>query len=219
MKKLLIFDLDGTLLDTLQDLHEAVNYALSHFDMPLRTLEQVRKDIGNGVEKLIERSVVDGKLNENYENTLQLFRLKYSKDYSIYTHPYPGMLETLLQLKQVGYRFAVATNKIQSVAIDLINKFYPNIFDYVQGDEPSVFKKPNSSMIDKILKTLKISKEHALYVGDTNVDEQTALNSNLDYILVTYGFRTLEEIKNSCQCTNLIAKPFDLLKKLETMRV
>ena len=214
MKKIIIFDLDGTLLDTLPDLHKAVNFALSKFNMPNRTIEQVRKDIGNGVEALIERSVLGGNSNENYEKTLEMFKKYYQQNYDKLTLPYDGMLDTLNALKDVGYTLAVATNKIQEVATILIERFYPGLFSYIQGDDHIVKKKPQTDMIDVILKHFNLTKEETLYIGDTNVDEETSINAGIDYYLVTYGYRTIEEIKNSCISTNLIKNPKDLLEKI-----
>lgn len=214
MKKLIIFDLDGTLLDTLQDLQMAVNFALSKFNYPKRTLEQVRKDIGNGVAKLIERSIPNGVLSENYAKCLDIFKEEYHRNYNNYTHAYDGMFFVVKKLKDEGYEVTVATNKIIDLAKELLDKHYPNLFDYIQGDVEGVKKKPHPDMINNILNHYHITKEEVLYVGDTNVDEETALNAGVNYILVTYGYRTKEEIKNSCTCTNLVNTPEELLKKI-----
>ena len=105
MKKVIIFDLDGTLIDTLSDLQKAVNFALSHFDYPLRSLEQVRKDIGNGVAKLMERSTPDGLNNPNYQEALKIFKEYYSKNYNVFTHAYEGMLDVVKELKKETTRW------------------------------------------------------------------------------------------------------------------
>ena len=210
MKKVIIFDLDGTLLDTLVDLKNAVNYALSFFDYPKRTLNQVRRDIGNGVAKLIERSIPNGLLNENYAKCLDLFKEHYSKNYMCNTHAYNGMYDTIVHLKEVGYIISVATNKIIEIAKALIDREFPGQFEMIQGDAEGIKKKPNSNMIDNIMDYYQVSKDEVIYIGDTNVDEETALNAGVDYALVTYGYRTLEEIKNSCQCTNLLSSPSEI---------
>ena len=217
MKKVIIFDLDGTLLDTLIDLRNAVNFALSFFDYPNRTTEQVRKDIGNGVAKLIERSIPLGILNENYAKCLEIFKKSYHENYDKNTLPYDGMNEVVNKLLKEGYKVTVATNKIKDVAMMLLNHHYPNLFTYIQGDDVGVEKKPSPNMIDNIVKYYGVSKDEVLYIGDTNVDEETALNAQVDYALVTYGYRTIEEIKNSCQCTNLINTTegvYDYIKSL-----
>ena len=217
MKKVIIFDLDGTLLDTLDDLTKAVNFALSNFEYPLRSREQVRKAIGNGVAKLIERSIPDGLLNENYAKCLEIFKCSYRDNYNERTRPYEGMKNTIIKLLNVGYKVTVATNKVIDVARILLDYHFPGLFDYIQGDVESVKKKPDPDMINRIVEHYRVSKDEVLYIGDTNVDEEVALNSQVDYVLVTYGYRTLEEIKNSCQTTNLINHPneiFDYIKKL-----
>ena len=217
MKKVIIFDLDGTLLDTLSDLQKAVNFALSHFGYPLRSLEQVRKDIGNGVAKLMERSTPNGLDNPNYTKALEIFKEYYGKNYNVFTHAYEGMLDVIKKLKKDGYTITVATNKIIDVAKELLDIQYPEQFDFIQGDAVGVHKKPHPDMINNIVSHYKVSKNDVLYIGDTNVDEETALNGEVDYVLVTYGYRTIEEIKNSCRCTNLVDTPEELLKYIESI--
>lgn len=217
MKKVLIFDLDGTLIDTLKDLHKAVNFALSYFHYPKRSLEQVRKDIGNGVAKLMERSVPNGLLNKNYLICLEKFKEYYRSHYNVFTTPYDGMKEILSQLLKEGYLITVATNKIKDVAKELLDEHYPGLFTYIQGDAEGIKKKPDSDMIERIVSHYGVSKEEVLYIGDTNVDEETALNAGVDYVLVTYGYRTKEEIKRMCRCTNLLDKPFDLISYLSLL--
>lgn len=214
MKKLIIFDLDGTLLDTLEDLKQSVNFALSSFSFPLRSKEQVRKDIGNGVAKLIERSIPNNTANPCYFDCLDIFKKHYAAHYNQNTFPYEGMVEVIKYLKDKGYLLAVATNKIDAIAKELVNTHYPNLFDYILGDIDGVPKKPHPDMINNILKHFNLNKEDALYIGDTNVDEQTAINSGLDYYLLTYGYRTKEEIKNTCVCQKLIDHPGDIYKIL-----
>ena len=217
MKKVIVFDLDGTLIDTLIDLRNAVNFSMRYFNYPERSLEQVRKDIGNGVAKLVERSIPNGICNKNYQKCLEIFKNEYRKKYDVYTKPYEGMYEQLLKLQKEGYIVTVATNKIIDVAKILLDHHYPHIFDFIQGDAEGVKKKPDANMIENIINHYKVSKEEVLYIGDTNVDEETALNANVDYMLVTYGYRTIEEIKRTCQCTNLIYSTkeiFDKIRKL-----
>ncbi len=198
MKKLLIFDLDGTLLNTLEDLRNAVNHALNLRNYPLRSLEDIRKAIGNGVAKLVARSIPNGTGNPDYEDTLKEFRKYYSVHSEDYTSPYLGVHEALLNLKSQGYILTVATNKLTDIARPLLEKFFPKVFDYIQGDEPGMDRKPAPMMINTICSKFGIDKKDAFYIGDTNVDMQTAENSEVDFVLVTYGFRTKEELKVQC---------------------
>lgn len=198
MKKLLIFDLDGTLVDTLEDLKNAVNYALKIRNYPSRSKEQVRKAIGNGVPKLVARSIPLHEDDPDYLNILKDVKEYYSIHHSDFTSPYPYVKETLFNLKQEGYFLTVATNKVQDVASVLINNLYPKLFDYIQGDEPNMERKPSPMMIESLCQRFGVTKEEAFYIGDTNVDMQTAENSKVDYVLVTYGYRTKEELKDQC---------------------
>ena len=193
MKKLIIFDLDGTLIDTLDDLKNSVNFALSKFGYPLRSKEQIRLAIGNGVAKLVERSIPGGLENKDYPEALRIFEENYSKFYKVETKPYPGIIDTLSKLKNDGCKLAVCTNKIDHVAVEIVHELFGNIFDEIQGDQKGYNKKPAPDLNYKIMADLKIDKKDAIYVGDTEVDEQTALNTGIDYVLVSYGFRTIEE--------------------------
>lgn len=193
-KSLIIFDLDGTLINTLEDLNNAVNYALMCFKYQTRTLEQTRRDIGNGVAKLIERSIPNGINNPDYSKCLSTFKEYYCQHYFDCSFPYNEVKDTLFKLKEKGYRLAVVSNKFNEGANKLINFFFPNIFDYVQGHSTEVNYKPSSDMVNKVLKELNISNKDALYVGDTEVDYQTATNSKLDCILVSYGYRNKKQL-------------------------
>lgn len=211
MKKLLIFDLDGTLIDTLVDLKNAVNHALLLKNYPERSLEQIRKAIGNGVAKLVARSIPNGVDNPDYPDTLLEFRKYYSIHSSDFTKPYPGVHEELINLKKQGYIIAVATNKLTDIARPLLEGFYPNIFDFIQGDEPGMDRKPAPMMIETLCQRFNVSKNETFYIGDSNVDMETAENSKVDFVLVTYGYRTKEELKEQCPCRPTI----DSIKELD----
>lgn len=215
MKKLLIFDLDGTLLNTLFDLKNAVNHALNLKKWPERSLEQIRQAIGNGVAKLVERSVPAHTPKEEYEETLVEFKKFYGTHYKDETLPYRGIVETVNKLHHDGYLLAVCTNKTQKVAEELVNNMFPGDFDYIQGDQTGIPKKPEPDMIDLILKHFDLAKQEVMYIGDTEVDRQTAVNSNLDYLIVTYGFRTIEELKKVCPDSEKIASPEALYERLK----
>lgn len=214
MKKLIIFDMDGTILNTLFDLKNAVNVSLFNEIWKKRSLEQVRKDIGNGVQKLVERSLPKDSNHEDYQRALSIFVDYYSRHYMDETKPYEGIKDELIKLKQNGFLLAVCTNKLRSVAIELTDTFFPNIFDYVQGDEEGLKKKPATDMIDKIIAIFGLPKESILYVGDTEIDLQTAQNSKLDSIIVSYGYRTKDELKVICPNVKTLDKPKELYKEI-----
>lgn len=214
-KKLLIFDLDGTLIDTLKDLNNAVNYSLSKHGYELRSLEHTRKSIGDGVAMLVKRSLPENVTEIEYTDVLKDFEDYYKLHSNDNTSPYPGMKETLIKLKEKGYLLAVSTNKIEDVAISLINNFYPNIFDTVCGDNKIRQRKPSPDSINEICKRLSFSdKNNIIYIGDTEVDFMTANNSKIGFILVSYGYRTEEEQITKKLTVLGIKKPENLLKIL-----
>lgn len=194
-KSLIIFDLDGTILNTLDDLRNSVNFSLAKHGFPLRSLEQIRLAIGNGVAMLVKRSLPINVDNETYKNVLYDFEKHYALHNSDLTKAYDGMLETLIELKNKGYKLAVSTNKIENVAQELVNKIYPNIFEMVAGDNNKRQKKPAPDSIFDIIQNLDISnKREVIYIGDTEVDYQTAKNAGIECILVSYGYRTVNEL-------------------------
>ena len=193
MKKLVIFDLDGTIINTLIDLKNSLNQALFLHNYPERTLEQTRKAIGNGVYKLIERSLPHPVSEEEHLSLLEDFRKHYLVHASDNTLPYDGVFNLLVKLREDGYLLAVCTNKLQEAAEQLVNKMYPNLFDIIVGDQEGLRKKPEPDMVKLVLKKLGIQKSEAIYIGDSEVDKQTAVNSEIDYIVETYGYRTNEE--------------------------
>lgn len=214
-KKTVLFDLDGTLLDTLEDLQIATNYALKKYNYPERTLDEIRSFIGNGVAKLIERSLPDGINNKDYPSVLKDFKDYYSSHYSFKTKPYPNMKKVLKTLKEKGYSLGVITNKVDHIAKDLINTYYPNLFNVVQGDLDNLKKKPNPEMGNKVLKQLKIkNKRKVIYVGDTNVDYEFAKNLKVNVILVSYGYRNKIDLLKLKNEPIIIDSPFQLLNIL-----
>lgn len=217
MKKLIIFDLDGTIIDTLEDLKNAVNHALKLKNYPERSLEQIRLAIGNGVGKLVARSLPDNENNLDYEYVLSEFRKYYSVHSDDFTKPYDGVYEELINLKKECYLLAVATNKLNDIARELVEKFYPSMFDIIQGDQIGMERKPAPMMINTICQKLNINKKDAFYIGDTDVDMQTALNSEIDFVLVTYGYRTKEELKILCPHQPTIDSIKDLSKYLKNI--
>lgn len=208
--KTIIWDLDGTLMDTLQDLHEAVNHALAQFGMPQRTLEQIRWSVGNGVRKLVILSVPEGENNRQFEAVFAEFKRYYMVHCQDHTGLYPGIAELLKELKQNGVRMAVVSNKLQSGVDELYNVWFKDTIEVAVGERPEMQRKPAPDMVNFALKQLNIDKENAVYIGDSDVDLATAHNSGLPCISVLWGFRDkafLEQHGATC----FAEKPADIL--------
>ena len=183
-KTTVVFDLDGTLLDTLQDLANAVNYALEQQGMPKRTLEEVRQFVGNGVRLLMIRAVPDGERNPLFEETFALFKEYYGKHCNDNTKPYAGVVELIETLKEKGYAVAIVSNKIDFAV--------KGIVPVAIGEKEGIRRKPAPDTVYEALKELGKTKEEAVYVGDSDVDLETAKNSGMPCISVLWGFRDKE---------------------------
>ena len=197
--KTLIFDLDGTILDTLVDLKNAVNRGLKFRNLPEKSLNFVRKAIGNGTKVLIERCTPCDISEEERQIVFDTFKAYYFKHFSDYTKPYPGIKEMLQKLKERNdIRLAVVSNKDDDLTKQLIEEQFPHTFDIIQGSYFDKPKKPDPYLINKILNEYNIDKKDCLYIGDTNVDKESAVNAGLQYLLVNYGYRTKEELRKMC---------------------
>ena len=195
--KTLIFDLDGTILDTLIDLKNAVNHALNVFNLPNKSLEFVRLAIGNGTQVLIKRCTPESIDEEKRKEVFNCFKRYYLEHYDDYTKPYHGVAN-LLKKYQGQCRFAVVSNKDHDLVIKLINKEFPNLFNIIQGSYLDKPKKPDPYLINKIIKENELEISECLYIGDTDVDKLSAINAGLKYLLVNYGYRTKEELIKAC---------------------
>lgn len=183
-----IFDLDGTLLDTLQDLASSVNAALLTCHYPTRTLFEIRNFVGNGVAKLIERAVPPNLTKEEYEHCLSLFRTHYMQHMYDTTKPYDGILSLLSALNADGYRLAVVSNKLDAAVCKLNELFFKDYISTAIGTPPDA-KKPNPSCVFTAAKKLHVPLSSCIYVGDSEVDIQTARNAGIPCIGVAWGFR------------------------------
>ncbi len=184
-----IFDLDGTLTDTLEDLKNSVNFALQSFGFPERTLDEVRSFVGNGVRKLIFRSVPCGTNEKTEEDCLAVFREHYKNNSLVKTKPYVGIIPMLEELKKQGIKAAVVTNKMNEAAQDIVRIFFDGLIGTTVGQIDGMAQKPQPDGIYAALKKLGVSKEKAVYVGDSEVDCITAKNAGVPCIGVTWGFR------------------------------
>ena len=195
--KTIFFDLDGTILDTLEDLKNAVNHALNFYNLPVKDLEFVRKAIGNGTQVLIKRCTPCELNDEERKKVFDCFKAYYLSHYDDCTKPYPDIKEMLISLKN-KCRLIVVSNKDNDLTQKLINKEFPGLFDVVQGSYLNKPKKPDPYLINKIIKDNSIDTNDCLYIGDTDVDKESATNANLDYRLVSYGYRTKKELEKIC---------------------
>lgn len=208
-----IFDLDGTLLDTLEDLYNAVNYALRRNGMPSRTIEEVREFVGNGVKRLMELSVPGGVLNPRFGEALETFRDYYGAHCNDNTRAYDGVLQLLKELKSGGYRLAIVSNKPDSAVKDLNRIYFQDFVEAAIGEKEGVAKKPSPDTVFAALKELSMPSESAVYIGDSDVDILTAKNAGLPCISVLWGFRD-KEILDAAGGTQFAGKPAEIRKFL-----
>lgn len=206
MKKFVIFDLDGTLLNTLEDLKDSTNFALSEFGYPERTLDEVRSFVGNGVRKLIERAVPPD--CDNVEECLECFKNHYSENMYNKTAPYDGIVEVLKELRARGLKIGVVSNKFDFAVKELCKKYFDGLIDAAIGQSDEIAKKPAPDGVLKVMEILGAEKDFTIYVGDSDVDVQTAKNANLPCVGVTWGFRDRENLSGA---DFIIDKPCDII--------
>ncbi len=193
-----IFDLDGTLLNTLEDLCDSTNYALAKYGFPPRTLDEVRCFVGNGVRKLIERAIPQGELNPVFADCLEVFKNHYKDNMYNKTAPYPGIAEMLGTLKQKGIKTAVVSNKFDAAVKELCQNYFAGLIDTAIGENEAegIRKKPAPDSILKVVKELQTDLRHVIYAGDSETDVQTAKNAGIECIGCTWGFRSRDVLEN-----------------------
>lgn len=210
--KLIIFDLDGTLLNTLEDLTDSGNYILSKYGFPQHSLNAYRFFVGNGIRKLVERILPEDKRDEAFvEDVRREFVHYYNQHKADKTAPYKGIIELLENIQNKNIKIAVASNKAHEMMDKIIQFYFPTIhFDAIFGQRQGIQPKPDPTIVFDILKTTNASKSETLYVGDTSVDMQTAKNADLKSIGVLWGFRTEEELRTA-GADYIISSPNELL--------
>ncbi len=189
-----VFDLDGTLLDTLEDLYESINAVLRNHSMPERTLGEIRSFVGDGILMLLKRAVPDGEDNPEFEEIHEEFLKYYDAHCMDETEPYPGILHLLTELKNSGIRTAIVSNKADFAVEKLSRVYFGTLVDAAIGDREGARRKPEPDSVYEALDALGVSKEKAVYVGDSDVDLTTAENAGMPCVLVTWGFRSREEL-------------------------
>lgn len=211
-----LFDLDGTLLNTLDDLRDAVNAALRSQDLPERSLEEVRNFVGNGIIKLMERAVPEGKDHPAFSEIMDVFRAFYGEHCQDKTSVYPGIQEMLRTLKKNHIKTAVVSNKADFAVQELMPVYFPGLIDtaYGENEAAGIRKKPSPDMVRQALRDLGCETEHTVYVGDSDVDLKTAANAGMDCISVSWGFRGREFLRQHGAGT-IIDDPSELPEKLK----
>lgn len=216
MKRLVIFDLDGTLLNTIADLGEAANFALESYGYPTHSLSSYPFFVGNGVNRLLERVLPeDARTPKNIEILRAKFVEYYDAHNTLHSAPYPGIPELLESLQKMGIGMAVASNKYHSAVTALVAHFFPGIqWCAVEGQKEGVPVKPDPSIVFEILGKVPTPKAEVLYVGDSGVDMETARRACVDSVGVTWGFRPLKELREY-HADNIVNRPVEILTLLD----
>ena len=206
-----IFDLDGTLLDSLEDLHLSTNVALAEHGLPARSLEEVRRFVGNGIRKLVERAVPAGTGAAEQEAVYEDFCAHYAAHCEDHTGPYPGILELLARLRAAGVRLAVVSNKGDFAVQELVARQFPGAFDAILGENEAagVRKKPAPDMVLAALERMGVGRDGMVYIGDSEVDVQTAASVGCPCISCTWGFRSVDDLL-AAGATTFVNTPAEL---------
>ncbi len=212
MKQLVIFDLDGTLLNTIADLGTATNHALKTFGYPLHNIASYNMFVGNGVSRLIERSLPeDERSPETIEKVRQEFMTYYDAHKTDFTEPYPGIKDLLEELSSMGVKVAVASNKYQRAVSELVRHYFPETdWQDIEGQKDGVPTKPDPSIVFEILAKCPTKKSKVLYVGDSAVDMETARRACVDSCGVTWGFRPVKELKDA-HALSIAESPLEII--------
>ena len=194
VEKLIIFDLDGTILDTILDLNAALNYVFAEFNLSKISVETTRLNLGNGIKRLI----IDSKgSNENIDVFYNMFMEYYNKNYNVYTKPYDGIIDLLYELKNKGYKLAVISNKNIVPLKKLVDYHFNNIFDMVLGDGMGFKRKPDPEIINYCIDKLNSNISNTIYIGDSDIDINTVNNSKVNGLFVSYGYRKREILEQN----------------------
>lgn len=207
---LIIFDLDGTLLNTIDDLGHACNHALMQSGFPVHAIEEYPALVGNGVKNLIRRALPDNeRTEENVERVYTAFIPYYDAHSADYTRPYEGIMDLLQVLKKGGHTLAVASNKYQAATEKIVNQLFPGIFDVVLGEREGIARKPDPQIVYDIFRMTHHTSGAVLYVGDSLVDMETAQNAQLPFIACSWGFVSRQQLLQA-GATHIIDYPAEL---------
>lgn len=205
-----IFDLDGTLLNTLEDLKDGINHMLAVYKYPERSLEEIRTFVGNGIYRLVEQAVPEGLSKEEINQFFLEYREYYTHHCKNKTRPYDGVMELLQELKRQGYSLAIVSNKSNQAVKELVEEYFRDLMDEALGEKEGILRKPAPDMVNEVIRLLHTDHKKTLYVGDSEVDKKTAENAGLSYVLVDWGFRHRQELLE-LKPTKIISHPKELL--------
>lgn len=211
MIRAIVFDLDGTLLNTLDDLCDSLNYALSACGMPTYTLNQVRLMVGNGTEDLLTRAVPGGKENPRFDECIAVYRARYTEHWNDKTRPYDGILPLLATLKEMGIGIGIASNKFDSAVKELARLHFGPLVDIAVGEGGDIRKKPLPDSIFAAMRALGATPEETLYVGDSDTDVFTGRNAGVFTVSVLWGFRD-EDCMREAGSEHFITRPEEILE-------
>jgi len=213
--KAILLDLDGTVLNTLDDLADSVNYALSSLGFPIRSRDDIRRICGNGPHNLIQKSLPENADNDAFEKCLVNFKKHYEINKTNKTAPYDGILPALAKLKELGFKLAIVSNKHDDALRDLCDKYFAEYIDFSIGSSDLLPKKPAPDMVYYALDKLGVDRKSAVYVGDSEVDILTAKNAGLPCISVVWGFRD-EDVLIKSGASNIIYSPDKLIEAIKS---
>lgn len=206
-----IFDLDGTLLDTIGDLTESVNFVMQNHRFPIRTEKDVKMALGNGVSYLIKHMIPNGNKNLLFHTCVDEFRAYYAEHMNVHTVPFPGIMELLEKMKEEGFKMAIVSNKFDAAVKGLRDVYFGELIPVAIGESETNAKKPAPDMILSAINELNSSPERTVYIGDSEVDIETAQNAGVPCISITWGFRDWEFL-NRNDALQFAYEPEELLK-------
>ena len=214
MNKAVIFDLDGTLLDTIKDIHVSINTLAERFGYPQITIEQTTKAINTGARELIKKCLPKNVEGEEFENAFETYKSIYQNSGYVHTCPFTGIKEVLVACKRAGYKVCVCTNKQISATVQLCKQKFPDFtFDYILGIDDGIIPKPDPTATLEMLKKINVSPKDAYFIGDGDTDVLTSINANIKGISVLWGYRNKQELSN-VGATVFANSPLDLFKLL-----
>lgn len=215
MTKAVIFDLDGTLLNTLDDLADSCNETLRQMNFPLRSIDEVRQFVGNGIAKLMELAIPNGKKNPEYGKSVLLMKENYAKNWQNKTRPYDGILDLISTLNEMKIKTGIVSNKPDAQVKELAEYYFSSSIkrETAVGDFEGRNRKPSPDSVLEVMRILEVNRDETIYVGDSDVDIKTAKNAGIPCISVTWGFRDRNFLLDS-GAQKLVDKPEEILKYL-----